>query len=105
MPATFSCQLPRAVRTSTGAAMPASRQRRSSVRPSMRRQAEVEHHGVVLLGRAEELRARAVAGAVHGVTRPHRGRRQAACDSAISSSTTSTRTRRPVIAQMTLNGA
>ena len=67
MPCTFSCQLPRAVSTSTGTAIPASRQRRSSVSPSTFGQPEVQHDRVVALGLPEEIRALAVGRAVHGV--------------------------------------
>ena len=67
MPWTFSCQLPRAVSTSTGIVRPASRQRRSSVRPSTLGQPEVEHDGVVALGLPEEVGALAVGGAVDRV--------------------------------------
>ena len=69
MPCTFSCQLPRAVSTSTGTVKPAlapAAQQRQAVDL---RQAEIEHDGVVALGLAEKLGALAVGGAVHGVAR------------------------------------
>ena len=78
---------------------PAAQQRE----PVHRRQAEVEHHGVVPLGRAEELCALAVTGAVHRIARLTECGGQLACQ------------RRFVfhyehpqasfIAQVTLNGA
>ena len=69
MPCTFSCQLPRAVSTSTGMAMPGFApmpQHREAVHL---RQPEVEHDGVVALGSSQELGLLAVAGHVDGVTR------------------------------------
>jgi hypothetical protein len=52
------------VRTSTGTAIPASRQRRSSVNPSIFGSPKVEDDRVVLLGLAEKVGALAVGGAV-----------------------------------------
>ena len=65
MPCTFSCQLPRAVRTTT------ERQPRFAPAPQHRqsvdsRQPEIEHHGVVALGLRRESRP---------ARRPRRGRR------------------------------
>ena len=68
MPCTFSCQLPRAVSTSTGTAdarlAPAAQQRQ----PVDLRQPEVEHDGVVPLGLREEIGALAVRRAIDGVS-------------------------------------
>ena len=73
MPRTFSCQLPRAVSTSTGAVTPASRQRRSRVSPSIagspRSSTTASYRSV-----APGIGTRAVAGAVHRVAR--RGQRR-----------------------------
>ena len=49
--------------------MPASRQCRSTVRPSIFGRPEVEHHGVVALGSSQELGLLAVAGHIDGVPR------------------------------------
>ena len=61
MPWTFSCQLPRAVRTEhrhcDAGVAPAAEQREAV----HLRQPEVEDHGVVALGLPEEIRALAVA--------------------------------------------
>ena len=68
MPWTFSCQLPRAVRTKTGIAIPASRQRRKHGQAIHLRKSEVENHRVVPLRSSQKVGALAVGGAVHGVT-------------------------------------
>ncbi len=69
MPCTFSCQLPRAVSTSTGIARPASRHCRSTVRPSIFGKPEVEHDGVVSLRSSQELAPLAVRRVIHGIAR------------------------------------
>ena len=60
MPSTRSAQLPRAVRISTGIRRPFSRQRLRTDRPSMPRQAEIEHDRAVVLGVAAKPRLLAV---------------------------------------------
>ena len=107
MPWTFSCQLPRAVSTSTGTAMPGvapAAEQREAVDP---RQPEVEHDRVVALGLAEEVGALAVGRAVDGVAGLAERARQLLATAAL-------RLRRPaparslrslpVIAQPNLNG-
>ena len=67
MPCTFSCQLPRAVSTSTGTPRPGlapAPQQRQAVDL---RQAEIEDDRVVVLGAPQEVGPLAVAGRVHGI--------------------------------------
>ena len=64
-PATFSLQRSRAVRISTGIVRPCRAASCSSTRDAVHlRQAEVEHHGIVGLGVAEEVALLAVGGEV-----------------------------------------
>ncbi len=91
MPWTFSCQLPRAVSSSTGIASPASRQRRKHGEPVDFRQPEVEHDGVIALGLPEKIRPLAVSRRVDGI--PASASAAASCSESDGSSST-TRTRK-----------